>query len=201
MRCAQCNNWIPDNGNFCQTCGRQCSPPLERGSKKGLSRGAVLAVVVLLITAVAVVLFVIIREHANTQGMPVTNTINRTADSAVAALQSRKVERVALISKPFEVPPLMHKSISFSATAGSVNARVEGWFRAAGGRGNDIEMTVRRDSENGQVVYATGRVTVGDHLNIPISPQVIYHVVFNNGFSMVSSKTISGDLQLVAEHY
>jgi hypothetical protein len=131
--------------------------------------------------------------------MPVTDTINRMGETAAAAIQSRKVQRVAMISQPFEVPPLMNKSISFESGEGTINARIEGWFRAAGGRGNDIEMTVRKDSPNGQVVYATGRVTMGEHLNVPINPHVIYYLVFNNSFSVFSSKVISGDLQLVAE--
>jgi hypothetical protein len=81
--------------------------------------------------------------------------------------------------------------------------RVVGRFEASGGQGNDVQVVVAnadgfdnwRNGHAAQVLYQTGKTTVGT-LNVPITQPGTYYLGFNNKFSLVSDKTVSGQIQL-----
>jgi len=76
--------------------------------------------------------------------------------------------------------------------------RIEGWFEAAGGSRNDIEvyildeigLTNFKNGTTAQTYYNSGRATTGKpHAFLPLSNQN-YYVVFSNRFSLLSPKAV-----------
>jgi hypothetical protein len=83
------------------------------------------------------------------------------------------------------------------------NPRVKGSFTASGGSGNDIETFIFDDMAytnwvNGHQVntfYNSGRITVAN-IDASITTPGKYHLVFNNGFSIFTSKHVSTTVNL-----
>ena len=82
------------------------------------------------------------------------------------------------------------------------DARLSGQITAAGGSGNDIQIVLANEEEfanwiNGheaRLYYSTGKKTA-DHFNLRLAPGV-YILAFNNKFSLLNDKVVSGDVQL-----
>jgi|SRR5580704_11245549 hypothetical protein len=83
------------------------------------------------------------------------------------------------------------------------SARVVGRFQATGGGGNDIKAVIASSDEfenwqNGHqahVLFQTGRTSVAT-LNVPIRAPGTYYLGFDNKFSLVSDKTVAGNVVL-----
>jgi hypothetical protein len=84
------------------------------------------------------------------------------------------------------------------------NVHVDGHFQAFGGMQNDIQAVICSDQEflnfrNGhqaKVFYNSGKTTVADiSASLPGSDGR-YMLAFNNNFSLLSGKTVSGEITL-----
>jgi len=83
------------------------------------------------------------------------------------------------------------------------NPRIEGSFSATGGSGNDIEVMVLDEAQflNWQnrnkfsAIYESGRVTA-DKVSIALPSAATYVMVFNNRFSLLSTKGVKAELKL-----
>jgi hypothetical protein len=97
-----------------------------------------------------------------------------------------------------------HYQVNFDTTK-MVNAKVVGSLRVSGGSQNDIAVALVAEDEfenwiNGRqanVLFATNRVTRA-RLNWPITHSGTYVLVFDNRFSLLSSKKVAADIEL---HY
>jgi hypothetical protein len=84
------------------------------------------------------------------------------------------------------------------------NARVVGTFEASGGAGDDIEALIITDAvfakwtqgHNGPTIYDSGKLTASS-VNVTISDSGVYHLIFDNSFSLISSKEVTAKLNLV----
>jgi len=82
------------------------------------------------------------------------------------------------------------------------DARLSGQITVTGGSGNDIQVVLGNEEEfanwiNGheaRLYYSTGQKTA-DHFDLRLAPGV-YILAFNNKFSLLSDKVVSGDVQL-----
>ena len=82
------------------------------------------------------------------------------------------------------------------------DSRLSGKFNASGGSGNDIEVILASEDEftnwiNGheaKVYYSGGRKTT-DHFDVRLGPGT-YILAFNNKFSLLTDKMVSGDINL-----
>jgi hypothetical protein len=82
--------------------------------------------------------------------------------------------------------------------------RVEGTFSASGGAGNDVEAYIFsnddfvnwRNRHSVRTFYNSGRITQGTlEVTLPPVPGA-YYLVFNNSFSLLSSKTVQTSIRL-----
>jgi len=113
----------------------------------------------------------------------------------------------------FTVPANSFKEYPVNVPAGLKEVRVVGHFRAAGGAHNDIVVCVMSDDQfvnwrndpirNNPIkeyfkgaLYDSHKVTQGTiKLALPTDPGT-YHVVFYNGYSMLTPKAIEANLAL-----
>ncbi|HYL36187.1 MAG TPA: hypothetical protein VEV17_09775 [Bryobacteraceae bacterium] len=83
------------------------------------------------------------------------------------------------------------------------SVRVAGSFHTSGGSGNDIEAVVADWGEcenwvNGHpapVLYASGKTT-NAKVDVPLHQAGTYCLAFSNTMSLLSAKTVSGDVAL-----
>ncbi len=91
----------------------------------------------------------------------------------------------------------------FNVTAGAMNVTVSGNFSASGGTGNDIEVYIMNSTqynswyndEQTSVYYDSGQVTAST-ISLSLPPGQSYYLIFDNSFSSISSKTVSGEITL-----
>jgi hypothetical protein len=95
-------------------------------------------------------------------------------------------------------------NIKFSVATGTMlNARVTGTFKAEGGTGNDIEVLIVDDTSfgkwtNGHKVpelYYSGKVNSAN-ISVAIANSGVYHLIFDNSFSLISSKQVLANVDL-----
>ena len=114
-------------------------------------------------------------------------------------LSSPTQHTVVVASGSLNVDSNSHTFISFSVPSGASNVVLEGNFTASGGSGNDIKVYVMDPTNYGHwtkgqqafVSYSSGQTTSG---NISASlPSIAgtYYLVFDNIFSLQSSKIIT----------
>jgi hypothetical protein len=186
MFCPSCGKEIPDNSRFCLGCGKSPSAIVNAPSsterqyqtrKSHTMRNIVTGFIVLLALYLG--------------AMFVSN----------GGLSAARVgRREMLISGPVVVRAGTIYYVRFTVDG---SARVVGRFEATGGGGNDIQAVIASSDEfenwqNGHpahVLFQTGRTTVAT-LNVPISKPGTYYLGFNNKFSLVSNKTIAGNVVL-----
>ncbi len=105
------------------------------------------------------------------------------------------------------VNPNSYYYISFSVPSGAIDVALTGSLTAAGGSGNDVKVYVVDYSdfvnyENGHsfsAYYSTGQETAFNvNVGLP-SGAGTYYVIFDNTFSIFSSKTVTGTLTLTYE--
>lgn len=95
--------------------------------------------------------------------------------------------------------------IKFEVDTGTMhNAGVTGTFKASGGSGNDIEVLILNDSvfakwitgHHEPTLYYSGKLT-SSNISIAISNSGTYHLIFDNSFSLISSKEVTAKVNLV----
>jgi hypothetical protein len=104
----------------------------------------------------------------------------------------------ALVTGNFIVQPLKCGTVQFSVPGGATQVKVNGFFRASGGGGNDIEVVIASPIEfqnwiNGhqaQVFFASGKVT-DRAINVENLPPGDYILAFSNKFSTLSRKQVT----------
>ena len=223
MKCPRCSTEIPDNAAFCNYCGFQLSVRVIR--TRGSYIGVVFGVVGLLALVGAAMLYLMAVNHPiapDDHAASVAPQAARGSASPVhTALPPKLVGRVAqtpapaispsaspnlsppvsqvLADQPVSVAPRGHTIGSrFSLLAA---CRIEGFFRAQGGRGNDIQAIIvdevgLQNLTNGNqfhVYYDSGKVTVGI-INTVLGPGR-YFLVFSNHFSLLTGKTVTLQLR------
>lgn len=211
MFCRFCGSTLPDDSQFCNSCGKaltsaspasetgpaavQAVAPVKSAPAKTRSPAAVSRSIIIAALLVAGVLWWAINKLDSDPGssrsfplrqlvaQPRTEVLSN-AEFALSAAQYRYTR--------FEVPQ----------NAGAV--RVEGTFSASGGAGNDVETYIfsNDDFVNWQnrhpvrTFYNSGRVTQGT-LEVTLPPmRGTYYLVFNNNFSLLSAKTVQTSIRL-----
>ena len=112
------------------------------------------------------------------------------AQPPVGAPQSE----VLIFSGEVEVPAKAFYHVDFDTTSNFTRARLAGSVQALGGSGNDIRVLVAKDRT---VVYNSGqRRTVV--FSVDVSERAHYTLYLDNRFSLVSAKSVTGKVSLVA---
>jgi endogenous inhibitor of DNA gyrase (YacG/DUF329 family) len=112
-------------------------------------------------------------------------------------------QTVNVVSGSVAVNALTHTDYSFTVPSGVSNPVLQGSFTASGGSGNDIKVYVMDQTdyvnwENGHqasTYYNSGQVTTGN-IDVALSAGGTYYIVFDNTFSIFSSKTVSAQINL-----
>jgi len=103
----------------------------------------------------------------------------------------------AITQGPFTLNPGTYVFYQVRAIS-EASLRIEGWFEASGGSRNDIEVYILdeigftnfKNGNAARTYYNSGRATTGKpHVALPWDNQN-YYVVFNNRFSLFSSKSV-----------
>jgi len=110
---------------------------------------------------------------------------------------------IYLFNGSVSVDPGYFDYTPFNVTAGGMNVTVTGNFSASGGTGNDIEVYIMNSTQynswyNGNqtsVYYDSGQVTASN-ISLSLPPGQSYYLIFDNSFSSISSKTVSGEIKL-----
>lgn len=84
------------------------------------------------------------------------------------------------------------------------SVKVVGTFKASGGSGNDIEVLIVDDTafskwtqgHNVPNIYYSGKLTASS-INITMPNSGGYHLIFDNSFSLISSKEVTAKVDLV----
>jgi hypothetical protein len=183
MFCPSCGTQIPDASRYCFVCGKRptatvpdkkqitTKPSGEHVGKSNALRNAIIGFVVLV---------VLVGVYVGAQS------------------QSSGVKPEALISGPVMVKAGTAYYVRF--TVGG-SARIVGRFEASGGGGNDIQAIIASSDDfenwnNGHAahfLYQTGKTTVST-INIPIDHAGTYYLAFNNKFSLLSNKIVTGNI-------
>jgi hypothetical protein len=114
------------------------------------------------------------------------------ATAALAQLPDDE-HRLVLFTGQTNVPPGLQYRTSFATQTNYVRARVAGNVKAAGGAGNDIRVLILK---NGSAVYDSGRRR-SVVMSVDFSEPGQYTLVFDNSFSTLSPKIVSGTISLV----
>lgn len=188
MFCASCGTEQPDDSKFCRKCG--LSLTTERSARKPRRRMRRMTVLsVLALVVVWAVAFVLIRANqvpASLRGLTGQHHIVQIGSSTVT------VKNLGYAYTLFSVPPR------------ATNVSVTGHFSASGGTGNDIEVYVLtadgfvnfQNGHQAESYYSSGRVTQGTiSANLP-SGAAQYYLIFNNGFSLLSAKSVQTSVAL-----
>jgi hypothetical protein len=223
MFCPQCGFDLGNQPtNFCQKCGK----PSSQSQSDGSSFTATAAARAperntlphsppapashggryVLFAVLALVLLFAMWSIANS---PNATRSNNEFIRQMATRQITQPVTVNIINGPIAIAPSQAMSYHFTVLPRSQYVQIEGSFEASGGSGNDVEVYVLDDDgfvnwQNGHsttTFYNSGKVTRGT-LNVVLpatsSQPVTYHVIFNNKFSLVSNKVVSG---AIAAHF
>ena len=119
--------------------------------------------------------------------------------------QEHRQPPVDIATGPFDVAARAFKPFKIVVPAGVKNARIEGKFSASGGWGDDIEVTLLEETQflNWQnrhkflPLYQSGRITA-DRIRVSLpADAATYVMVFNNRFSLMSSKGVVAEVKLL----
>ncbi len=199
--CMKCGKELPDDAQFCLKCGTTLSPtpatpanppPIQkRSSPAGRIIGWALLVAFLAFAAWRIYVLLDTAPHA-----PGTPT----------AIQSILEQNVPITNSTIVVKPVQLTSFTIVVPENAVHVSVDGHFSTTGGLGNDIEvylLTVDgfanlRNGHPSQPLYSSGKTTQGSiNATLP-SGAGTYYLVFDNGFSIFSAKTVQANAML---HY
>jgi len=191
MFCPSCGTQIPDAARYCYVCGKSpaaaitatpatpkaASQTTKEAPKRRPESNAVMNVLIGFI--ILLVLYIGVKT---------------------LSLSSQSSAGESLFSGPVVVKAGGIYFVRFSVAE---TGRVIGRFEARGGTGNDIQAIIASsdDFENWQnghaagLLYQTGKTTVSG-IDVPISRAGIYYLAFNNKFSLLSDKTVTGNIAL-----
>jgi hypothetical protein len=113
---------------------------------------------------------------------------------------------VNIVNGTITVPANDYVAYVANVTSSMDNVHLSGNFTASGGSGNDIKVYVMNETNyinwsNGHqstAYYASGQTTTGS-FNVSISTSGKYYVVYDNTFSIISSKNVSTHVDLTYE--
>jgi hypothetical protein len=184
MFCSSCGVNLPENSTFCNGCGRKL------GQEGRIFANRAFQIVGALVILAAIVY--VLQMNSGDSSAP------RGSSPSLLRPFSKP-----LLTGSVAVPPLRVQYWKFEVSPTMTNAHVTGTFHAAGGFGNDIEAIVAEWSEcenwinghHGEALYASGKVTNGA-VDVPISGAGTYCLAFSNKISLLTGKTISGDIAL-----
>jgi hypothetical protein len=91
------------------------------------------------------------------------------------------------------VPAGQRRALTFTTRTNFKNARIAGNVSAQGGSGNDIRVLVVRGSS---VIYDSGRRR-SIVMSVDVNEPGQYTIIFDNSFSVISPKIVTGGLSLV----
>ncbi len=127
-----------------------------------------------------------------------------TNKNIVAYFQKLIPKSLNLIDGVITVEPGTYWGIKFAVDLETMEEiRVEGRFQASGGSGNDIKTYILDDASylnwvNGHPVtpmYYSGQITIAD-INIDITTSGDYYLIFENKFSIFSTKSVTAKVGL-----
>jgi hypothetical protein len=199
MYCPYCANPVPDGHPFCSKCGKlmasapvpaapaTAAAPAKKKSSSGLR-------FLLLLLIVGVGLYVYRQIQSSNTGVPST-TIFKSPHS------------VNLVSSPVVVEPVHNMSYRFNVRPDMQNVTLVGHFTANGGLGNDIRVVVLTEDDflnwqngHGARSYYDSKKTTAGSFNVRLpSSATAYRIIFDNSFSVVSSKTVNVEAKLQYE--
>jgi hypothetical protein len=189
--CSNCGEKLNLGNKFCPKCGVPVSSKpgeiiSEKTKTKSKKRNTAIFVLICLI---AVIFAAIILDQ-----------LRRPKSPLISAPTPKPVEQT-LADGIISVPAGKHYRYSFTL---SKNAVLTGDYRAFGGSRNDIQVLLMDEDAyvnwiNGhrvRVLFNSGQVTVGK-IELSLTPAK-YCLVFNNGFSVVSSKNVETHIKLTS---
>lgn len=113
---------------------------------------------------------------------------------------ARPAGGASLVNETFSVPAGAVKWWRFTVPDGAT-CKVKGEFRARGGGGNDIDVSITDENgangHAGRFWYQSGKMTVGS-IDVQLGPGT-YFVVFNNRFSLFSQKVVSASINITPQ--
>jgi hypothetical protein len=210
MFCRFCGSTLPDDSNFCHSCGKALTSapppstmetavapavaPEEPASPKTKSPAAV-GIFIMGVLLIAGVLWWVMNKPDSNSGSSSPSTLRQ-----LVAQPRTEV----LSNAEFALSAAQYRYIRFEVPQNASAVRVEGTFSASGGAGNDVEAYIfsNDDFVNWQnrhpvrTFYTSGRVTQGT-LEVTLPPIAgTYYLVFNNNFSLLSAKTVKTSIRL-----
>lgn len=112
---------------------------------------------------------------------------------SIACAQDPEPQRETLFSGQVQVGPGQRYQLPFATQSNFRNARIAGNVHAQGGSGNDIRVFVTRGQS---LIYDSGRRR-SVVMSVDFSEPGNYVLIFDNSFSVVSPKVVSGTISLV----
>jgi hypothetical protein len=189
MFCPSCGKEIPDDSHYCLVCGKSPSATLSASKaveyeklepKSHYWRNVLIGFILLLSVYLG--------------GMAVSNANNGRLPSITT-----RTEPITPTNFNVKAGTLYYFSFTVDGSA-----RVTGRFQASGGSGNDIEAVIMdadsfenwKNGHQSHAYYQSGKITIGN-IDLAISRPGIYYLAFNNRFSLLSDKAITGSIKLV----
>ena len=210
MFCRFCGSMLPDDSNFCHSCGKTLTSAPASSTTRTAAASAVAPVKSAppkTKNSVAVSSFIIgTLLIAGVLWWAMNKPDSYSASSSPSTLKQLVAQpRTEVLSNAeFALSAGQYRYIRFEVPQNASTVRVEGTFSASGGAGNDVEAYIFSNDEfvnwqNRHTVhtfYNSGRVTQGT-LGVTLPPIVgTYYLVFNNSFSLLSAKTIQTSVRL-----
>lgn len=127
--------------------------------------------------------------------------------SGTSSGPSYVTQSVTVFSGSAAVNPGSYYYVSFSVPSNAINVQLSGSLTAAGGIGNDVRVYVFdqtnfinwQNGHSASAYYSTGQETAFNiNVRLPNGAGT-YYVVFDNTFSIFSSKTVTGTITLTYE--
>lgn len=216
--CPHCAEPIREAATICRYCNRNVvTPPEAQRPPDGPDSQAVLAtpavpvtprsegtrnaVAALLLFALILIFVWVVVQKSKNSSSPDTTESSVGSPATVPPLIPHPVAQ-KLLNGNLDVQAGSYQYVNFSVPADAIRAKVTGSFHAFGGAGNDIQVVIATPSEfenwiNGhqaQVYYSTDKTTNGT-IDRQLPPGD-YMLAFNNRFSALSRKEVTGEITL-----
>ncbi len=207
MFCVKCGTELPDDSQFCRKCGTAlgkvssvtstgaAAAPAQTKSKSGAWG----------IRIVGVLLILFLGYWWIHQNVP-QNQSQSQSQVATAFQQLVSQPHTATIAGgSFTVEASHYSYYRFTVPQDATDIVVNGHFSVSGGSGNDIEVYLISENDfvnwqnnhQAKTYYNSHKVTQDD-INVRLSNPGTYYLVFNNNFSLFSSKAVQASVTL---HY